>query len=94
MDHGICLTSSGKVTLRCAVMESLCDQFPLHKAVFEGNLRKVSGCLRTCDIGERDVHGKDPFCRDFIQNVSNCVFILPPIAGRPVTKYFKPADFF
>ena len=42
-------------------MESLCDRFPLHKAVFEGNLRKVSGCLRSCDIEERDVHGKELF---------------------------------
>ena len=46
-------------------MDSLCDRFPLHKAVFEGNLRKVSGCLRTCDIEERDVHGKNHrICRD------------------------------
>ena len=52
------MTSSGNAALK---MDSnpLCDRFPLHKAVFEGNLRKVSGCLRTCDIAERDVHGKN-----------------------------------
>lgn len=53
------------VTQESFKMDSLCDRFPLHKAVFEGNLRKVSGCLRTCDIEERDVHGKNHrLCRD------------------------------
>ena len=35
-----------------------CDRYPLHKAVFEGNLRKVSSLLRDHDIGERDIHGR------------------------------------
>ena len=37
------------------------ERYPLHKAVFEGNLRKVSSCLRTCDIEEQDVHGKESY---------------------------------
>ena len=36
---------------------SACDRYPLHRAVFEGNLRKVSSLLRDHDIGERDCHG-------------------------------------
>lgn len=35
-----------------------CDRYPLHKAVFEGNLRKVSSLLRDHDIGEKDIHGR------------------------------------
>lgn len=38
-----------------------CDRYPLHKAVFEGNLRKVSILLKDHDIGERDRHGKMKF---------------------------------
>lgn len=40
---------------------SACDRYPLHKAVFEGNLRKVSSLLRDHDIGERDCHGKTKY---------------------------------
>ena len=40
---------------------SACDKYPLHKAVFEGNLRKVSSLLRDHDIDQRDCHGKFHF---------------------------------
>ena len=40
---------------------SACDRYPLHKAVFEGNLRKVSSLLRDHDIGEKDCHGMCDF---------------------------------
>jgi len=66
MEGIIRMTSSGNAALKMD-SNSLCDRFPRHKAVFEGNLRKVSGCLRTCDIEERDVHGKNrPLHCDFV----------------------------
>jgi hypothetical protein len=40
---------------------SACDRYPLHRAVFEGNLRKVSSLLREHDIGKKDCHGKFHF---------------------------------
>ncbi|CAH3134873.1 unnamed protein product [Porites lobata] len=57
-------------------MDSLCDRFPLHKAVFEGNLRKVSSCLRTCDIGERDIHGNTPLHLAVLLGHKECVYLL------------------
>ena len=80
MFHGIGLTSSGHTANK---MDSLCDRFPLHRAVFEGNLRKVSGCLRTCDITEKDVHGKNyPICGDRVLKAPDSLFSFPPITGR------------
>ena len=80
MFDGIELTSLGNALTK---MDSLCDQFPLHKAIFEGNLRKVSGYLRTCDIGERDIHGKSwLLCSDLALEASNGLFCFSPITGR------------
>ncbi|CAH3130057.1 unnamed protein product [Pocillopora meandrina] len=57
-------------------MDSLCDRFPLHRAVFEGNLRKVSSCLRTYDVGERDVHGNTPLHLAVLLGHRECVYLL------------------
>lgn len=47
-----------KKTKKMAERSTACEKFPLHKAVFEGNLRKVSYFLRVCDVGGKDLHGK------------------------------------
>ncbi|XP_068728183.1 ankyrin repeat domain-containing protein 13C-B-like [Montipora capricornis] len=73
MFDGIELTSLGNALTK---MDSLCDQFPLHKAIFEGNLRKVSGYLRTCDIGERDIHGNTPLHLAVLLGRKECVYLL------------------
>ncbi|XP_048584372.1 ankyrin repeat domain-containing protein 13C [Nematostella vectensis] len=52
------------------------DRYPLHKAVFEGNLRKVSTALRTCDIEERDIHGNTPLHLAVILGRRECVYLL------------------
>lgn len=68
-------------------MDSLCDRYPLHKAIFDGNLRKVSGYLRTCDIEEKDVHGKNPLlCGDRVLKASNGLFSFAPHT-RPAKAY-------
>ena len=41
-----------------AERSTACEKFPLHRAIFEGNLRKVSCYLRVCDVSEKDLHGK------------------------------------
>lgn len=80
-------------------MDSLCDRYPLHKAIFDGNLRKVSGYLRTCDIEEKDVHGKNLLvCGDRVLKASNGLFSFAAHT-RPANAYVrsrlgKAIDFF
>ncbi|KAK2569535.1 Ankyrin repeat domain-containing protein 13C [Acropora cervicornis] len=57
-------------------MDSLCDRYPLHKAIFDGNLRKVSGYLRTCNIEEKDVHGNTPLHLAVLLGRKECVYLL------------------
>ncbi|KXJ18332.1 ankyrin repeat domain-containing protein 13C-B [Exaiptasia diaphana] len=52
------------------------EDFPLHKAVFEGNLRKVSSCLRSCDIEEQDIHGNTPLHIAVLLGRRECVYLL------------------
>ncbi|XP_031564621.1 ankyrin repeat domain-containing protein 13C-B-like [Actinia tenebrosa] len=52
------------------------ERFPLHKAVYEGNLRKVSSCLRTCDIDEQDNHGNTPLHIAVLLGRRECVYLL------------------
>lgn len=33
------------------------EQYPLHAAVFEGDIRRVAQLLRTHDLSEKDIHG-------------------------------------
>ena len=80
-------------------MDSLCDRYPLHKAIFDGNLRKVSGYLRTCNIEEKDVHGKNLlFCGDRVLKASNGLFSFTPhtrpAKGYVLSRLVKAIDFF
>lgn len=33
------------------------EEFPLHKCVFSGDLRKLSALIRVFDVSKRDKHG-------------------------------------
>lgn len=33
------------------------EEFPLHKCVFSGDLRKLSALIRVYDVSKRDKHG-------------------------------------
>ncbi|CAB3997813.1 ankyrin repeat domain-containing 13C-like [Paramuricea clavata] len=55
---------------------SACDRYPLHRAVFEGNLRKVSSLLRDHDIGQKDCHGNTPLHLAIMLGHKECVFLL------------------
>ncbi|XP_046841469.1 ankyrin repeat domain-containing protein 13C-B-like isoform X2 [Xenia sp. Carnegie-2017] len=55
---------------------TVCDQYPLHRAVFEGNLRKVSSLLHDHDIDERDSHGNTPLHLAVMLGHKECVYLL------------------
>ncbi|XP_025109257.1 ankyrin repeat domain-containing protein 13C-like isoform X2 [Pomacea canaliculata] len=52
------------------------EQYPLHAAVFEGDIRRVAQLLRTHDLSEKDIHGNTPLHLAVMLGRKECVHLL------------------
>ncbi|KAL3271060.1 hypothetical protein HHI36_021560 [Cryptolaemus montrouzieri] len=57
-------------------MAEIIEEYPLHKAVFESDLKSVSRLLRTVDIAAKDKHGNTPLHLAVMLGRVECVQLL------------------
>lgn len=50
------------------------ESYPLHEAVFDGNIKKLSQLIRKNDIAKKDKHGNNSFSYFFFQTTIFSVF--------------------
>ncbi|KAL4235952.1 Ankyrin repeat domain-containing protein 13C [Mactra antiquata] len=55
---------------------SIGADFPLHQAVFNGDVREVSTLIRVHDVSQKDVHGNTPLHLAVIRGHKECVMLL------------------
>ncbi|XP_066298013.1 ankyrin repeat domain-containing protein 13C-like isoform X1 [Branchiostoma lanceolatum] len=51
-------------------------RYPLHYSVFQGDIKRVSALLRTCDVTEQDVHGNTALHLAVMLGKKECVHLL------------------
>ncbi|XP_035699714.1 ankyrin repeat domain-containing protein 13C-like [Branchiostoma floridae] len=54
----------------------LSKRYPLHYSVFQGDIKRVSALLRTCDVTEQDVHGNTALHLAVMLGKKECVHLL------------------
>ncbi|XP_005110838.1 ankyrin repeat domain-containing protein 13C isoform X2 [Aplysia californica] len=52
------------------------SEFPLHERVFNGDIKRVSRLIRTCDVSQRDNHGNTPLHLAVMLGHKECVHLL------------------
>ncbi|RUS72970.1 hypothetical protein EGW08_019273 [Elysia chlorotica] len=50
--------------------------FPLHRSVFDNNIKLVSKLIRTCDVSQRDHHGNTPLHIAIMLGYKECIHLL------------------